>query len=549
MIYQEPVSKVQPYKYTQLILLLVLLLAGLLRFAGLGQISPPGLNQDEAQNAWSSYCLLKTGKNYSGASWPIFYTRGLGDNSPALYIYLLLPFQAIGGMSIYTTRLPAAVLGVFTVLAVYFVGRRLFDEKIGLLAALFLALNPWHIQQSRWGHEASVASLLGLAPLALMLLANLPVSDTKNLSPRPVVAALAGALTGICCYGYQALRLFIPAFLLATILSTLPNWRQNLKPRNIALAAVLFITAFAVFVGPLAWQHIFHPQEIGRHLLHEPDRIGLVPLTEAIKNIAVRYIWHFVPFKSNCYSSPQYMLPLMLAGLIILFRKFRLSPSAGTLLVFLIAYPVGDCLSWSPSIFSTHYLRSSPGLCSLTLLGAVGAVGAFRWLWKQNHILSWLFTVILVISMTVSHTRHFRYFYGAFNRRPEIYHDFHTDLVEACQWLRPRLNDFDAVFCTTKGFNMPYVITTVVLGYDPKQWLTDGFDITTEGQWDYYTRYGKMYFMYDKLFKPPVEKTYPPGRTLFIVRPGELNFENLSSQLVHKIIGPDGKIALLLYQL
>jgi hypothetical protein len=73
--------------------------------------------------------------------------------------------------------------------------------------------------------------------------------------------------------------------------------------------------------------------------------------------------------------------------------------------------------------------------------------------------------------------------------------------------------------------------------------------MTTEGQWDYDTRYGKMYFMYDKLFKPPVEKTYPPGRTLFIVRPGELNFENLSSQLVHKIIGPDGKIALLLYQL
>ena len=95
---------------------------------------------------------------------------------------------------------------------------------------------------------------------------------------------------------------------------------------------------------------------------------------------------------------------------------------------------------------------------------------------------------------------------------------------------------------------MPYVITTVVLGYDPQKWFADGFDLTTEGQWDFYTRYGKMYFMYDKLFKPPVEKTYPPGRLLFIVRPGELNLESISAQLVYKIIGPDGEIALLLYQ-
>jgi hypothetical protein len=376
----------------------------------------------------------------------------------------------------------------------------------------------------------------------------MPLSDTKTTPPRPLFAALAGALSGICCYGYQSLRLFIPALLFAIILLTFPACRQNTKLRKNIFAAAFFMIAFAVFFVPLAWQHIFHPEEIGRHLLHEPDRIGSVPALVAVKNIAVRYLWHFVPFKSNCYSSPQYMLPLIFAGLIILFKKFKSSPSARTLIAFVIAYPVGDSLSWSPSIFNTHYLRSSPGLCSLILLGAVGAVGAFRWLWKQNHILTWALTAVLVVAMTISHTRHFRYFYGKFNRQPAIYYDFHTDLVEACKWLRPRLNDFDAVFCTTKGFNMPYVITAVVLDYDPQKWFADGFDLTTEGQWDFYTRYGKMYFMYDKFFKPPVEKTYPPGRTLFIVRPGELNFESISAQLVHKIIGPDGEIALLLYQ-
>jgi len=537
-----------PPRSRWLILFFILILAAFLRLVKLGQISPPGLNQDEAANAWSAYCLLKTGKDYSGAHWPIYYVRNLGGNSTSLYVYLLLPFQAIGGLNIYTAHLPAAVLGIFTVFVIYLVGKKLFDENTGLAAAALLALNPWHLHESRWGHEASIAPLLGLAPLALMLWAGLPVSDDKTASPRPIIAAVAGALTGIGCYGYHSVRLFVPAFLFVAVLFTLPAWLQTLKTRKGILAAAAFIIAFFAFFGPLAWQHIFHPEGIGRHALYQQGWVGSVPLSTAIKNVAVRYARHFSPYSYNCYTTPRYMLPLMTAGLIILFVKFKPALSARALLAFVLTYPIGDSLGWGLNVYKVYSLRSSPGLCSLILLGAVGAVGAFKWLRGKNHLAASALTAILVITMAVSHTSHLRYFYGGLNRQPEIYHDYNTDLVEACRWLQPRFNDFDAVFCTTKGFNMPYVITTVALGYDPKKWFSDGFDFTTHGEFDIYTRYGKMYFMYDEFFKPPVEKTYPPGRTLFIVRPGELNFESISAQLVHKIIGPDGEIALLLYQ-
>jgi 4-amino-4-deoxy-L-arabinose transferase-like glycosyltransferase len=218
MIRQEnllPVENKQqvPFLYrTGTILLLILLLAASLRLYKLGQISPPGFNQDEAVNAWNAWCLLKTGKDYTGVSWPVFYVRNVGGNSSSLYVYMLLPFQALAGLNVYTTRLPAALTAVFNTFLIYFVARRLFNLPTALAAAALLAIDPWDIQHSRWGHDASVTPFLSLAPLALMLWANMPISDNKTASPRPIIAAVAGALTGIVCYGYYAVRLFVPPF-------------------------------------------------------------------------------------------------------------------------------------------------------------------------------------------------------------------------------------------------------------------------------------------------------------------------------------------------
>ncbi|MBI5865790.1 MAG: hypothetical protein HZB38_15060, partial [Planctomycetes bacterium] len=47
-------------------LVAILLLAAALRLAGLTTV-PPGLNQDEAANAWNAWCLLKSGHDQHGA--------------------------------------------------------------------------------------------------------------------------------------------------------------------------------------------------------------------------------------------------------------------------------------------------------------------------------------------------------------------------------------------------------------------------------------------------------------------------------------------------
>ena len=554
-------GKVPLWRRTVTLLLLIVLLAAFLRLVNLGQ-SPPGLNQDEAANAWNAYCLLKTGKDQAGVSWPIFYTRGLGGNRTTLYIYLLLPFQAVGGLNVYTTRLPAAVGGVLTVLLVYFAGRRLFGRQVGLAAAFFLALNPWHIQQSRWGHESSLGALLGLMPLVMMLWANLSLDDDKDRVPRPFIAALAGAVIGVCCYGYHAARLFVPVFILVAGLVTLPGWWHRIKTRKGALAIAGFIFGFAITFGPLAWQHIFHPEGVGRYgqlYRQQGYFIGSELLPIAVNNFVSRYVQHFgldFLFVRGDHSSIQsppgagqyhwYMLPLMVSGLIALFGRLKLSRAARILLVFIVTYPISDCLYYSAG---AHALRSSPGLCSLILLCGVGVVSAGRWLWKRGRLSALTVTAGFVVVVVGLNARYLYRFYGEYNRRPQIYHGYHVDLVEACDWLRGRFDDFDAVFCTTDGMNQPYIITLAALGYDPQRWFHEQRDlsfVTSEG-FDIYTRYGKMHFMYGQSFMPALTELRQKSRQsgiIFILRPGELGLEDP----IHKIYGPDGEATLWIRQ-
>ncbi len=523
-----------------IILSLILSLAAFLRLVNLGQ-SPPGLNQDEAANAWSAYCLLKTGKDYAGVSWPIYYTRNLGGNSSTLYVYLLLPFQAIGGLNVYTTRLPAAVAGVFTIWLIYFVASRLFDTKTGLVAAALLTLNPWHLQLSRWGHEGCIAPLLGLAPLALMLWTNMPITDNKN-PPRPIVSALAGALTGVACFGYHSVRLFVPLFLLAVVLLTLPGWLQTLKTRKGALAITAFFVAFLAIFGQLLYLHIFYPEGIGRHNYYAFRETRYEPLAATFINIAVRYIKHFGPdflfingdrcltqFRPYVGEFHWYMLPLMLLGLIALLKKLK-SPSSRILLVFIIMYPVGDVFKW----FSLHSLRSAPGLTSLILLAALGAVSAAGWLWKRNRHLTLTAIAAFLLPVIGINARYLYYFYAEYNALPFIYQTFHVDFVEACKWLRPRLDQYDAVFCTSNGVNMPYIISLVTLGHDPHRWFNEPRESVTINEFDYYTRYGKMHFMYGKSFLPALNQLPRNDRVLFIIRPGEFREFGLKNP-IHQI--------------
>jgi 4-amino-4-deoxy-L-arabinose transferase-like glycosyltransferase len=493
--------------HVRCMLLVVLLGAGLLRLAALDEV-PPGLHQDEAVNAWNAYCLLHTGRDQAGVSWPIFYTRALGENRSTLFMYTLLPFQALAGMNTWTMRLPAALAGLLTVGLLYHVGRRLFGPATGLAAAALLAINPTHIQLTRWGHEAALNPLLTLAPLAALLWAGLPGSD-RDATPRPRRAALAGLLTGLCCYGYPAVRLLLPAFLAASVAVTWRSWHALLTARGGRRTLVAYVLTLAATAGPLAAMHVLHPEAIGKRgqttWIWSPDD----PPATRVAKVLARHASHFAPdflFAAGDADEtawtvpfgflPWYYAPLLALGVGVCVARWRRSPAVRLLLVGVVLFPVGDALNWHISL---HALRSTAGLWPLVLLAALGLTATLGALARRRLRASLAVAVIGLLAIIVPQTvAVLQAYFQARARQLPVYYGTHTDLVSACAWLRPRLSDVDAVICFAAGPNpgyTPYIVMLVALDHDPHAWHTEPREVDTTGTWDHYRRYGRFYFV------------------------------------------------------
>lgn len=134
---------------------LIVLAGSFVRLAALGRY-PLGLHQDEAYSAYNALSVMRYGVDSYGYTRPVYYTVW-GSGMSVLYSYLTMPFLALWGISAVTIRLPQAILGCVSILAAFGLGKELFNTKFGLAFAALLAINPWHIQQSRFGLDANLA--------------------------------------------------------------------------------------------------------------------------------------------------------------------------------------------------------------------------------------------------------------------------------------------------------------------------------------------------------------------------------------------------------
>jgi 4-amino-4-deoxy-L-arabinose transferase-like glycosyltransferase len=523
------------------------------------------MHQDEAAPAWNAWCLLKTGKDQTGVSWPVFYYRALGEYRSSLFMYYLLPFEAIGGMSIWTIRFASALGGVAAVALVYFVGKRLLGRGGGLLAAGLMSVDTWAVQHSRWAHDAAIVPLLVVLPVAVLLWANLPFDGDGSRRPRPLLAGLGGAMAGLSCYGYPCVPQFLPLFLLLGIAVTWRGWWELLKTRRGAGAIGAMVLAGAATFGPLLYTHLTDPNigkrgkqlrvfkdtdptgvKIKKMLGRYPAHFGLDflfidgeggvrrdtdPDPECVKMRGKKELPHYCP--PGYGQLHWYMLPLMLLGAAAAILRSRSSWGARIVLVWVLLYPAGDLVSGSgvtPNDWP-HCLRSFPGLPGLVLLGAMGAAWAGELLRRRVRGAFWPTAAALVVAVLFLNVRFYGNYFGKWSRE-EVYGWFQTDVVKASQWLRPRLAEADAVFFTPTYTNRPYVIAAVELRIDPADWHKGPIekniwlkDPNEDVRWDTYFRFGKVFFLYDLYWDARVRELLANGRedrVYFVVRPADL---------------------------
>ena len=113
---------------------------------------PPGLYPDEAMNGNNAIQAIETGE------YKIFYPENNGREG--LFIALQTLSIRTFGNTAYALRVVSAIVGILTVLGLYFLTRRLFNWQIASIASFLMAVSFWHVTFSRIGFRAIMAPLL-----------------------------------------------------------------------------------------------------------------------------------------------------------------------------------------------------------------------------------------------------------------------------------------------------------------------------------------------------------------------------------------------------
>lgn len=185
---------------------IIVLLAAILRLWQLGAV-PVSPDWDEVSLGYNAYSIAHTGRDEYGAFLPVVM-RSFDDYKPALYSYLAIPTTEVFGLNVFAVRLPSALFGIITVLAVFFVMKEIFKkDSLALLVSFFLAISPWHLQFSRIAFESNVG--LGCNVLGVLFF-------LKGLK-KPWLLFLSITSFVASAYVYQSEKVFSPLIILALV--------------------------------------------------------------------------------------------------------------------------------------------------------------------------------------------------------------------------------------------------------------------------------------------------------------------------------------------
>lgn len=236
----------------QLLLLLAILLLGILvRVVGIGE-APRGFNQDEASAGYDAFAILKYGIDRNGMHNPV-HLIAWGSGQNAAYSWLCMPFIALFGLSVWSVRLPMALVGCVSLVIFYFLLKNIHRENKAfvLLGTFLFAIFPWHIMKSRWSLESNLFPDLVLWGTFL-----LSQYLRKGKSGYLYTSMF---LFGFSAYSYGSAYCFLPFFVLPVgiclLLRKKVTWKQALVCVLVLGVTVLPILLF-VFINTFDYPQI-----------------------------------------------------------------------------------------------------------------------------------------------------------------------------------------------------------------------------------------------------------------------------------------------------
>lgn len=492
-----PLEKQKPDNFQWWVALLVITaVAAFLRLWQLAE-NPQLFNLDEMVVGYDAQSIWTTGQDHWGNFLPIHF-RAFNNYLPPIANYLDVPFVGLLGMNPFAVRLPFALLGAFTVFITGLLGKRLFGPVAGLIAALLLAFEPWHMNYSRIAFHASLVPLFIACALYYFILSldNLK-ADQLNRRKAMLWIAASGVCFGILFMTYFTEKVNAPIFALICFAAAAKTlWKEK------GVLAVWIITAI-VTASPVILEQVFAWGKLSVRF-NEVGILNKVP--DWWRLFFQDYFSYYNPssvffngFLDGVDVRPDFVGELLwLEGLLFI-------PA----LYFIIRKPLKDVFSqrivllgWfftfqiaaSLTIFSPHQVRALNFLPLPELLAGYGAVI----LWKnlKNNYLRWgvaaALSLLFVVNATVFLT-------GFFNEASTVY-DRAQEQIPANLVLDRAAKDSYQLLqpCDTLWFdsinNQSYIYYLFLSGYSPARFHQDA-KVTTDDTYNKFekvTRFGQV---------------------------------------------------------
>lgn len=390
--------------FTVFVFIGILVVAAVLRLWNLGGV-PPRASMDEASIGYNAYSVLKTGGDEFG-QFPFISQRGYDDWRRSTYLFLVAPFVGVFGLSSIPIRLPAVILSLFTIWAVYEISMLLFSKPgrpgtvPSLIAAALWAISPWHVYLSRIGHETNAYASTSIFGLLFFLRG---LKRSGYFIPSMVFFALA-------IISYYAGQIFIPLFgagLIALYFKEITNsLKQSPKFRllfflvggicfwiaslTFSPSAIVRFSGTSTFKPEAHWQEYTKRLERWSQANEKGDIIGrflnskyTFPLEVFFRAYSSHYQpkWLFFNSGDEPFKAPNtgllylWQLPFIFLGLVAVFfeKKLDLRVRKIIFLWFILSSLPGGVATSAP-----HAMRAYPALFTWELFTAVGIVKAFE---------------------------------------------------------------------------------------------------------------------------------------------------------------------------
>jgi 4-amino-4-deoxy-L-arabinose transferase-like glycosyltransferase len=429
----------------------LLLLATALRFAA-WQSAPPGLRYDETT------VVYEADEIRAGAR-PIYMD---GSAEEALYHYLFAAAQDFIAPHLFTLRWLSAALSLIGVAAVYALGRRMFNARVGLLAAAIATGAFWSLMYSRLGLR-----IIALTPFVLLALICLWRGFARSRRRDFIVS---GVLFGLSAYTYAATRM-LPVALLGFLLCLVIFNRTFLRKHGVNFA--LTILTAAIIVLPMA-VHVATVPAAERRLgevegpLDALHRGEVQPLINSTITTAGMFIASGDPeWLYNIPNRPVFDLltgAIFFGAALLSLRRFR-QPAYAFVLIWLLAGLLPAMLTWPAASNSHSFLAQTPAF----LLVAIGLDAiATRW----PKVGGGFITAVLIIFFAVSLDDYFNRWATAETVRREQ----HAGVVTIARQIDQLPDDKPIVFSSGAVMHWnPWSVTafrlTAPIGYTATRWF------------------------------------------------------------------------------